>query len=311
MIATGENIPGVTVDVADLVNVRSRLSNLNLNRVRLTASQAAGVRRTRIRGRGLEYEESRGYMIGDDVRTMDWRLMARTGEAHTKVFAEEKQRSIFLAVDLSASMFFGTRYALKSWTAAQLAAHMGWLAINSGDRVGGLIVSSTSHQEVRPVKSQAGLMRVFHYLSEETRIDLPMDPSTARLNFALQLLRGSVKSGSTVVLISDFLNTDSHTQELISSLARHNEVLMFWVHDKTETESWLNGHYQIIVGKQNISFDITPALKLTWLEKRQRNLRRGVQELVSGPRTMLCPISCNQSVTSQIGGYLRKQHDRT
>ena len=104
----------------------------------------------------MEYEESRAYVAGDDMRTMDWRVMARTGEAHTKVFAEEKERRFLLAVDLSASMFFGTRHAFKSLAAAQTAAHVGWLASLAGDRIGGLVVAPESHQEVRPARYRAG-----------------------------------------------------------------------------------------------------------------------------------------------------------
>ncbi|MFT5221343.1 MAG: hypothetical protein ACI9LO_002681 [Planctomycetota bacterium] len=90
----------------------------------------------------MEYEESRAYVVGDDVKTIDWRVMARTGEAHGKIFSEGKERSFVIAVDLSASMFFGTEYSLKSFTAAGPAAHLGWLASFGGDRVGGAVSSN-------------------------------------------------------------------------------------------------------------------------------------------------------------------------
>ena len=115
--------------------------------------------KVRLRGRGMEYEESRAYVHGDDVRTMDWRVMARTGEAHTKVFAEEKERRFLIAADLSASMYFGTRFSFKSWAAAHVAAHVGWLASFAGDRIGGLIVTPESHHEVRPGQDPIRLTR--------------------------------------------------------------------------------------------------------------------------------------------------------
>ena len=118
MTGSAEKITGVDVDVGDLIGVRGQLAGLPLAAMRRRASYRSGARDTRVRGRGMEYEESRAYVPGDDVRTMDWRVMARTGDAHTKIFAEEKERRFLLAVDLSPSMYFGTRLGFKSWAAA-------------------------------------------------------------------------------------------------------------------------------------------------------------------------------------------------
>ena len=122
MSTAADKIPGVSIEVEDLLRVRSHLSGLTLANIRRRASYRSGARDTRSRGRGMEYEESRAYVAGDDMRTMDWRVMARTGEAHTKVFAEEKERRFVLAVDFSASMYFGTRFAFKTRAAAMVAA---------------------------------------------------------------------------------------------------------------------------------------------------------------------------------------------
>ena len=101
-----DNVPGIDISVDDLVRVRGQLSGLALAASRRRTSYRSDAREVRVRGRGMEYEESRAYVYGDDVRTMDWRGMARTGEAHTKIFAEEKERRFLVAVDFSASMFF-------------------------------------------------------------------------------------------------------------------------------------------------------------------------------------------------------------
>ena len=154
MATRSDRIHGINIDLEDLVQVRNHLSGITLNSIRRRSSYRSGAREARVRGRGMEYEESRAYVSGDDMRTMDWRVMARTGEAHTKVFAEEKARRFLLAMDLSTSMFFGTRYAFKSWAAAHTAAHVGWLASFAGDRLGGLIAAPASHHEVRPGKTR-------------------------------------------------------------------------------------------------------------------------------------------------------------
>ena len=200
----------------------------------------------------MEYEESRAYVVGDDIKIMDWRVMARTGEAHTKVFAEERERSFMLAVDLSSSMFFGTRYSFKSWAAAQLAAHIGWLATFSSDRLGGLVVSMDSQYPIKPGKTRAGLMSLFHRLAESCDVELPVTPANSRLNLTLGELQQSVKPGSIIVVISDFLGIDTNTPGLLQSLARHNDMIAFWVHDRTETDEWRAGPYPVETGGASV-----------------------------------------------------------
>ncbi len=297
---TDGSIPGITVEVEDLVRVQAQLSGISLNDLRRRSSFRSGARETRHRGRGMEYEESRAYVAGDDVRTMDWRVMARMGEAHTKVFAEEKQRSFLLAVDLSASMDFGTRYAFKSCAAAYVAATIGWLATMAGDRLGGLIVTPLSHQEVRPGKNRSGLMGVFHHLAEQTRLPLPFENSDNRINFLLRELMRVVKPGSNVALISDFLGIDQQSSELLSGLARHNDISAFWVHDRTEVEHWPTGRYQLLTKNEKVSIDIPRSSDGSWLKARQDEHNARIESLSAGFGIPLLPLSCNSNVTAQI-----------
>lgn len=248
----------------------------------------------------MEYEESRAYVSGDDVRTMDWRVMARTGEAHTKVFAEEKERHFLIAVDLSASMFFGTRFSFKSWTAAQVAAHVGWLASFAGDRIGGLIVSPGWHHEVRPGKTRSGLLGVFHYLAQASRIELPPEHSHNRFNFLLRELDRVVKPGSIIALITDFIGVDDQSAEILSTLVKHNDVNAYWIHDDTEINPWPAGHYQILAEQRRVGFDLVGSAQDTWLSQRQQAHREQIETLTSGFNISLLPISCNRPVTPQI-----------
>jgi len=298
--AASDSIPGITVDVDDLVRVQSQLSGISLTSLRKRSSFRSGARETRFRGRGMEYEESRAYVAGDDVRTMDWRVMARMGEAHTKVFAEEKQRSFLLAVDLSASMYFGTQYAFKSCAAAYAAATIGWLATMAGDRLGGLIVTPLSHQEVRPGKNRSGLMAVFHHLAEQTRLPLPFENTERRINFLLRELMRVVKPGSNIALISDFLGIDQQSSELISGLARHNDISAFWIHDRTEVEHWSPGHYKLLVGNEKVGVDIPPSSDGSWLKDQQDRHCGRIETLSANFGIPLLPLSCNSNVTAQI-----------
>jgi len=295
-----DSVPGIDIKVDDLVRVRGQLSGLALADGQRRASYRSGAREIRVRGRGMEYEESRAYVYGDDVRTMDWRVMARTGEAHTKIFAEEKERRFLIAVDLSASMFFGTRFSFKSWAAAQVAAHAGWLASFADDRIGGLIVAPASHHEVRPGKTRSGLLGVFHHLAEVSKIDLPPDMTRNRLNFLLRELNRVVKPGSIIALITDFIGLDDQSLEILSSIVRHNDVNAYWIHDDTEIKTWPGGHYQVLVGRQKVGFDLSGSTSDAWLSQWQQEHRNRIETLTSRFNIPLLPVSCNRAITPQI-----------
>ncbi len=301
-----EKTSGVTVDIADLINIRSNISGMSIMRIRHRTTRNSGTRQTRIRGRGMEYEESRAYVPGDDVRTMDWRVMARTGEAHTKVFTEEKERTVVLVVDLSSSMFFGTRYAIKSWAAAQVTAHIGWLAIQAGDRLGALVASASAHYEIRPKKTSSNLMRIFYHLSQECNIELPVVNEPSRLNFILGEVRRVTKPGTIIILMSDLLGVDEQTPGLMSALVRHNDLMTFWIHDRTEIDLWPRGRYQILTDEQQVALDLGVSSSQSWLAEQQRKHRQAIEGLTSKFNIRLCPISCNQRITPQLVQYLRK-----
>jgi uncharacterized protein (DUF58 family) len=300
MNADADKVSGISIEVEDLVSIRAQLSGLPLANNRRRANYRSGAREVRLRGRGMEYEESRAYVYGDDVRTMDWRLMARTGEAHSKVFAEEKERRFLLAVDLSASMYFGTRFSFKSWTAAQVAAHVGWLASFAGDRIGGLIVSPESHHEVRPGKTRSGLLGVFHHLARASNIKLPVDTSRNRLNFLLREINRVVKPGSIIALITDFMGIDEESLEILSTIVRHNDINAYWVHDDTEINAWPPGFYQVLAGRQKVGFDLIGNGADRWLTQWQSDHRSQIESLTSRLNMPLFPVSCNRDITAQI-----------
>ena len=295
-----EKIPGIHVDVGELIGIRARLAGLSQASLRRRASYRSGGRDTRLRGRGMEYEESRAYAPGDDFRTMDWRVMARTGEAHTKVFAEEKERRFLLAVDLSPSMYFGTRQGFKSWAAAQVAAHLGWLASFSGDRIGGLVASPEFHREVRPGRTRAGLLGVFHHLAEASRVRVGIPQSANRLDFLLRELYRVVKPGAIIALISDFIGLDDESMEILSAVVKHNEVGIFWIHDDIETSAWPAGHYQVLLEARKVDFELAGAGRDLWLEERQQRHRKRVESLAARFELPLIPISCNHDISAQI-----------
>lgn len=239
---------GIELSAAELIALRPRCSALMLPMHRPAASALAGAYRSRFRGRGVDFVESRNYQPGDDIRNMDWRVTARTGRAHTKVFQEERERPVLVVVDASSSLFFGTRRRLKSVAAGHLAAAISWTAVKRGDRVGGFFFAGGAHLELRPAGGRRGAMRMVQGLVEWLNPDRER-PAPEPLSVALQRVRHAVRPGSLVIIISDFFNLDEDSHRHLSRLRQHNDVLGCQVLDPAE-ERLPPGRYPISDGQQ-------------------------------------------------------------
>jgi uncharacterized protein (DUF58 family) len=234
-------------------------------------SALAGAHRSRFRGRGMDYRESRHYQAGDDIRNMDWRITARAGDAHIKVFDEERERPVVIIADFGPSMFFASGGAFKSVLAARLAALIGWAAIGHGDRIGALVFDQGGHQELQPTGGRRGQMRLIRALVEAgdperglSRAQLPArgepDPDTdlgaGQLTHALTRLRRVARPGSLVFLLSDFYTMDDDSERHLARLARHNDLTAFQILDPLEVEPPPPGRYGISDGRRSGCIDI-------------------------------------------------------
>jgi len=189
---------------------------------------------SRLRGRGLNFEEMRRYLPGDDVRTMDWRVTARTRQPHVRVYTEEKDRSVLLLVDQRINMFFGSRDRMKSVTAAELAALGAWRALDVGDRVGAVVFNDTEVTDIQPQRSQKTVMSILGtvvQMNQRLRVGSDIEPNPGMLNAALRKAVRLAPHDVLVVIISDFFGVDAETERLSASLAAHNDVLGLLVHD--------------------------------------------------------------------------------
>lgn len=237
---------GVTLSIEELLAYQEKCGMLDLSPRHTNQSKLAGNYLAKSKGRGMEFDEVRHYNPGDDIRTIDWRVTARTGKTHTKLFREEKERPIFILVDLSDNMYFGTRLLFKSVQAAHLAALIAWNAKKRGDKVGGLVFNQNKHRELKPKSRQHGVLQVLHGLTsihedgiqnisqqhapEETaRHSEPLEEACARL-------RRLAHPGSLVFIISDFKHTTEVTIKHLSRIARHCEVVACEITDPMEHE---------------------------------------------------------------------------
>ena len=202
-------------------------------------------------------------------------------------------------------MFFGTRFAFKSYAAAQTAAHVGWLASFSGERIGGLVASSEHHMEIRPGKSRSGLLGLFHHLAQaDARRQLPTR-GPSRLNFLLGELKRVTRPGTDILLISDFIGANALSLQILATLCRHNQVFAYWISDSIELEAWPSGAYPIEDADERLFLDLESAEHRHLLQTQQMQHRQRVESLCSGFNIPLIPISCNRDVSAQIGEVLQ------
>jgi uncharacterized protein (DUF58 family) len=238
------------------------------------ASALAGAYRSRFRGRGVDFLESRNYQPGDDIRNMDWRVTARTGRAHTKVFQEERARPVLVVLDASPSLYFGTRRRLKSVAAGQMAASIAWSAVRRGDRIGGFMFAPGQHRELRPAGGRRGAMRMIQGLVEWLQPKADNQAEHEPLSMALERVRHAVRPGSLVIIISDFFSLDEGCNRHLSRLRQHNDVIGCQVLDSAE-HHLPAGRFPITDGDQSSILDMS---KKTSAQRYQDMSMRHLEE---------------------------------
>ncbi|GMR22609.1 MAG: DUF58 domain-containing protein [Acidobacteriota bacterium] len=230
---------GVYVTLDGLVRLQYRARGFDFLPRQPVHSLLTGRHASRLRGRGLNFEEIRAYLPGDDVRAIDWKVTARKRETHIRVYTEERDRPAFLVVDQRISMFFGTRVNMKSVTAAELAAAAAWRVFGQGDRVGAVVFDDTASTEVRPHRSQETVYRILQAVVDKNsalRADSDAHREPAMLNRVLESVGRFAAHDYLVAIISDFDGANEATRRLVSRLAQHNDVLAVPIYDPIATE---------------------------------------------------------------------------
>jgi uncharacterized protein (DUF58 family) len=197
-------------------------------------SLLAGRNGSKLRGRGLTFEELRQYFPGDDIRAMDWRVTARTGKAFVRVYTEEKDRPALFLIDQRINMFFGSKRAMKSVTAAEVGALGAWCALAQGDRIGGFVFNDDRIDDLYPYRSRQAVMRFIEAISVQNsalRADGGARRNPAQLNAVLKRVARAAKHDRLVVIASDFDGHDALTRDLLLELAVHNDVIVVVVYD--------------------------------------------------------------------------------
>src|SRR5262245_45390245 len=251
--------PGVYVDLEHLIALEQKGRRVSLLPRQPVHSLLSGRYASRMRGRGLNFEEIRDYRTGDDVRSIDWKVTARLQSPHVRVFNEERDRQGLLVVDQRLSMFFGSRRTMKSVTAAEIAAVVAWRILNVGDRVGGIVFNDGGIEDVRPQRSRRIVLQFLSKIAAQNQAlgvgrGIKRDP--AMLNRALDRVRRVAAHDATVVIFSDFDGADEVTRQAVAAISAHNTVIAVVVHDPLQSELPPTGRMTVTDGELQIAVDV-------------------------------------------------------
>lgn len=244
---------GLAVTMQDLIEQQRYLPYLSVSQNKLT-SQRSGDTQSAFKGRGMEFEEVRAYIFGDDVRDIDWRVTARRGEPYTKVFKEEKDREIIVVLDLSSSMVFGTRHELKSVTASKIAALIGWKSIQNKDRFGLLLYDGKDTTFIKPQNDMANLVNIFHKIEQKTH-DILINQHEGNISSALERLQYHQKGQGTIFILSDFHDFGADQFDKIAILSKKHRVCCINIFDVLEEVAPEDGVYAAQCDAQKAVFD--------------------------------------------------------
>jgi len=240
---------GAYCELSELLALRFAARQVDITSRRRALSHLAGSNRANFRGRGIDFDEVRSYQPGDDIRAIDWRVTARTGKAHTKLFHEDRERPVLVAVDQRPGMFFGSRACFKSVLAAHLAALVAWSALDAGERVGGLVFGADGHRDLRPRRSRRSVLGLLSTLCDyNAALRDPAAPAPGAADL-LAKLRRIARPGSSVFLISDLSGLlDDGGREHLFQLRRHTELTLLHCTDPLEEALPPPGRYTISDG---------------------------------------------------------------
>jgi len=267
----------------------------------------AGRHASRVRGRGLNFEEIRRYLPGDDIRNMDWKVTARVQKPHVRVYTEERDRPCLLVVDQRQSMFFGTRRCMKSVAAAEASALAAWRVFHAGDRVGAIVFNDTDVTEIAPHRSRGRVTQILqavinknHALNaENTRAANPNMINTA-LSRAVRL----AKHDYLVCLIAGGGGANEETVRLCSQLAAHNDVVVLFVYDPMEAALPPGGQLVFADGDVQMEVDGRDKQLEAGFSKEFQQRLEWMRHITRQQQTPLIPISTERDVAEQVRDLL-------
>ncbi len=231
--------PGVYATLHDLIALQHQTAGFSFLPRQPIHSLLSGRHASRLRGRGLNFEEIRRYLPGDDIRQIDWKATVRTRKTHSRVYTEERERSVLLVVDQRFSMFFGTQRNMKSVTCAEAAALGAWRVLQQKDRIGAVVFNDREAVEIRPHRSRDRVMQILQVVIEQNHalsVNAGISPTPAMFNEALRRTVRLAPHDYLVCILSDANGSNPETNKLLTRLCRHNDVLVGFIYDPLEAD---------------------------------------------------------------------------
>lgn len=270
---------GVYISLSDLYLEGQKSRGYDLHFQRLMSLGARGDRRSKIRGRGMDFFESRPYVPQDEIRNIDWKVSARLNELFTKIYTEERDRPVYLAVDMRSSMFFGSTNCFKSVLAARLASRLANAAINGGDRVGGLVFNEDEKNEC-PIGGRKTLARLFGLIAEGTKAR-PAPKNSSSWPSVIERITMQ-PSGSLVFLLSDFYGLDRSHKPLLYRLKKRVDAWAIKIVDPLEKCLPSLGEVAMVYGEEQLIFNSSDEALRKHYEAVRAQHEESLAEIFSG-----------------------------
>lgn len=302
---------GAYTDLNHLIRLRLNAKDIQLLPQKKALSSMAGPNRTHFRGRGIDFSEVRIYQPGDDIRNIDWRVTARSGKPHTKLYQEERERPVILSVDQSTSMFFGSQYCFKSVLAAELGAYIAWAALNNGDRVGGSVFSDSvisdktskndvyEHHEVKPKRSHHSVLQLIKLIHQANQQLSPKSQpplkTASKLASATKNLMQMTRPGSAIFIISDFNDFDEASEKHLYQLSQHNDVTCLYTYDAMEQQLPPAGQYAVTNGVESFNISTHQASTRQAYQNRFDEKLASLQNRLGRTGVHLIPVATHES----------------
>lgn len=295
-------------NLESLIRLQFKVRELSWKSRQPVHSLLSGRHASRLRGRGLTFEELRRYRPGDDIRSIDWRATARLRAAHVRVYSEERDRPVLLVVDQRASMFFGSARTTKATAAVEAAALAAWRAIDRGDRVGAIIFNDHRVLEIRPQRSRANVLRICHELIDFNQLLSANAEGGAEnvLNKALRRAINVAQHDHLVLLLTDYDQDDDVTCERATRLAAHNDVLAILIYDPLGAQIPVAGKMEVTDGRHRFQVPDDVAFAERFEEEFRARCNQ-LRERLRAIRIPILPICTHEPIPEQVIAALGRQ----
>jgi len=311
-----KSTPGVYTDLQNLIRLQNQAAGFSFLPRQPVHSLLSGRHSSRLRGRGLDFEELRQYRPGDDIRTMDWKATKRSGEPYVRVYTEERERPVLLLVDQRISMFFGSRINMKSVTAAEAAALAAWRVVGAGDRVGAIIFNDHEIRQIKPRRSKKTVMQILQHIVRQNNalaVDRNIRSKKEMLDQALEKAGHLAGHDYLICVISDFFGLSDKSLHQVKQLCRHNDVMLLPIYDPLAKEMPENATLVVSDGTRQVLLDSGESrLKKHFPEFLQGRLKTLSDSLVRFGVPIL-PIHTAEDVAKQVRktlGYIPGKQPR-